>query len=110
VVAGAKHFRQPAARRNAKRRPNVVQHCAAPDSKADRRPRAETKLLALGAVARVERVREELDLVLEIFEAMCPALPEHELTLSGWRKLDGSARKRLQAAGYNAQTTRRRAR
>jgi hypothetical protein len=75
-----------------------------------RATRAETKLLALGAVARVERVREDLQLVLEIFEAMCPALPEHELTLSGWRKLDGSVRKRLHAAGYNAEREKRSAR
>ena len=77
------------------------------NAEAVRATRAETKLFALGALARVERVREELELVLEIFGAMCPALPEHELTLSGWRKLDGSVRKRLHAAGYDAATTSR---
>ena len=59
--------------------------------------RAESKLLALGA--RVERVGEEPELVLEIFGAMCPALPEHELTLSGWRKV-GRERAKASASGH----------
>jgi hypothetical protein len=58
-------------------------------------------------LARLARAQDEVDLVLEIFTALCPALPEHELTLSGWRKLDASVGKRLKAAGYKAENTRR---
>jgi|SRR5450631_1833824 len=77
------------------------------DTGTVRSTHAQTKLLAVGAIARVERVRKELELVLEIFETMCPALPEHELTLSGWRQLDASVRKRLQASGYRSEAARR---
>lgn len=67
-----------------------------------RATRAETKALALVALARLARVQDELDVVLDIFSALCPALPEDDLTLSGWRKLDASVGKRLKAAGYKA--------
>jgi hypothetical protein len=70
-----------------------------------RATRAETKALALIALARLARAQDEVDLVLEIFTALCPALPEHELTLSGWRKLDSSVGNRLKAAGYKAEKT-----
>jgi len=62
----------------------------------------ETKVFASCAIEQIELVRRKLALVLEAFQTMCPALPEDEVTLSGWRKLERSVRKRLRAAGYEA--------
>jgi len=45
-------------------------------------------------------VRRKLAVVHEAIQTMIPALPEDEVTLAGWRKLDRSVRKRLRAAGY----------
>jgi hypothetical protein len=60
----------------------------------------ETELLASRAIEQIELVRRKLAFVLEAFQIMCPALPEDEVTLSGWRKLERSVRKRLSVAGY----------
>lgn len=66
--------------------------------------RTETKVLALCAVRQIGLAQRRLALVLETFQTMCPALPEDEVTLSGWRKLEQSVRRRLRAAGYKAAT------
>jgi hypothetical protein len=60
----------------------------------------EVEFVASHAIAHIEVVRRKLAYVLEAFQFMCPALPEDEVTLSGWRKLERSVRKRLRAAGY----------
>ncbi|HKO52271.1 MAG TPA: hypothetical protein VJV79_31400 [Polyangiaceae bacterium] len=60
----------------------------------------ETEFLESRAIEQIESIRRKLTFVLEAFQIMCPALPEDEVTLSGWRKLERSVRKRLQAVGY----------
>lgn len=60
----------------------------------------ETKVFASRAIKEIKVVRLRLEFVLEAFQTMCPALPEDDMTLSGWRKLERSIRKRLRAAGY----------
>src|SRR6188768_2832350 len=60
----------------------------------------ETKVSASRAIKQINAVRLRLEFVLEAFQTMCPALPEDEVTLSGWRKLERSIRTRLRAAGY----------
>jgi hypothetical protein len=60
----------------------------------------ETKFFASRAIEQIEVVRRKLAVVHEAIQTMIPALPEDEVTLAGWRKLDRSVRKRLRAAGY----------
>ncbi|HET7543825.1 MAG TPA: hypothetical protein VFK05_28330 [Polyangiaceae bacterium] len=60
----------------------------------------ETKFFASHAIQQIAVVRRKLDLVLEAIQTIIPALPEEETTLSGWRKLDRSIRRRLRVAGY----------
>jgi len=67
----------------------------------------ETKFFASRAIEQIELVRRKLALVGEAIQTMCPALPDDEVTLSGWRKLERSVRKRLRAAGYEAATPER---
>ena len=69
--------------------------------------RTETRVFAECAFEQLELAQRKLAIVLEAFQTMCPALPEDELTLSGWRRLERSVRKRLRAAGYEAATPER---
>lgn len=59
-----------------------------------------TKFLASRAIKQIELARRALAAVHEAFQVMIPALPELEVTLSGWRTLERSVRQRLRAAGY----------